>query len=140
MLNPAVDQASGLRRLFAPALPKIIPVVSGANGVGHTTVVTWLAAALSGQGARVLVIDGARGRVARSLGRASGSAPQHELMDLLAGEREFDEVALFHSPTLAVLPAARGLREMAEGGYGIAHLQDALAALATPFDLVVLLA
>lgn len=141
MLDPAVDQASGLRRLFTPAAPRWLPIVASGEGVGHSTVVAWLAVALADAGVRVLVIDGARGRVARMLGddrpavrRANG------LLELLAGERGFDEVAVSGGEGWAVLPAGEDLAELIAGGYDVAALEEALAATSADFDLVLILA
>lgn len=136
MLNASIDQADGLRRLFTPVGLRFLPCVDGAPGVGHTTVLTWLAAALANSGKRVLLIDGARGRLARTLGHR----PRYELLDVLSGDQSFEDVALPHASGVSVLPAARGLRMMAEGGYGIDSLYEPMAGAERRYDCVWILA
>jgi ATPases involved in chromosome partitioning len=51
------DQAEGLRRLLAKSGSRVLAVTGGSAGVGCTTTVVNLAAALAQQGKDVLVID-----------------------------------------------------------------------------------
>ena len=86
------DQASGLRRLFAPSRRRLLPVAANPFVPAHQALLATLSAALAEQGRQVLVVDAA----------STAPAP-HEtaLFDLAAGvEQLHDQVSYL---------AARGL-------------------------------
>jgi flagellar biosynthesis protein FlhG len=60
LLDRGIDQAHGLRRMFAPGRPRVIQIVAGREGVGRTTVAVNLAVALAQAGRDTLLIDAAR--------------------------------------------------------------------------------
>jgi flagellar biosynthesis protein FlhG len=127
------DQASGLRRLFARRLRP--PV--GVGGAQATPVALGVALALAELGTRVLVVDRTRGLVAAQL----GAPVRFELADVLAGDLAFGDV-LLHGPNgLLVLPAARGLDELAltcdpaSGGWS-GWLRGAMAQAGADADLM----
>ena len=128
------DQAAGLRALARRAL-RVLPVTFAARGVGHTTCVVNLAAALSSSGQRVVVIDAGRAMIAPSLGLKA----KYDLLHLLTGERTFAETILA-ADTFSVLPAAKGLDEFVQSGSSADDLFGAFTTLTSPFDLVVLAA
>jgi flagellar biosynthesis protein FlhG len=128
------DQAAGLRALTRKAI-RVLPVTFAARGVGHTTCVVNLAAALSATGLRVVVIDAGRAMIAPSLGLKA----RYDLLHLLTGERTFAETIQL-ADTFSVLPAAKGLDEFIQSGSSADDLFGAFATLPTPFDLVVLAA
>jgi len=128
------NQAAGLRALTRKAL-RVLPVTFAARGVGHTTCVVNLAAALSASGLRVVVIDAGRAMIAPSLGLKAKS----DLLHLLTGERTFAET-LLPADTFSVLPAAKGLDEFIRSGSSADDFFSAFTTLSSPFDLVVLAA
>ena len=101
------DQATGLRRLFArhPRRPL------GVGGIDAAPVVCDLARALAGLGSSVLVIDRTRGDVAARLDLRN----KFELAHVVAGDRLLGDVLIEGPEGIALLPAARGLDELALG-------------------------
>jgi flagellar biosynthesis protein FlhG len=101
------DQASGLRRLFARRTQRLV----GVGGRDATPIVCDLAHALAELGDRVLVIDRTRGGApARMQQRA-----RWELAHVVAGDRALGDVLIDAGEGVAILPAARGLDELALG-------------------------
>ena len=60
LLDRGIDQAHGLRRMFAPGRPRVIQIVAGREGVGRTTVAVNLAVALAQAGRDTLLVEAAR--------------------------------------------------------------------------------
>jgi hypothetical protein len=122
--STAPDQALGLRQLFAPRAACVLPVVA-AEGERPGAAALALARAVNAAGRRCLVIDATRGEIARSL----GLAVRYDLRHAADGHRRLADVVLEASPGLAVLPAARGLADLARAphpGARLAHLAQAL--------------
>lgn len=109
------DQATGLRRLFARRAARPLSV----GGAESTPVAYELALALAELGTRVLIVDRTRGEIAARM----GSRVRYELADALAGDVRLVDVLVAGPPGIALLPAARGLDELAltapadEGGW-----------------------
>ena len=99
------DQAEGLRRLLARRGSRVVAVTGGPIGVGCTSTVVNLAAALAGLGKDVLVIDECLGRksVSAMLGGVRGAG---SLRALLAGEIGLAEAAPRHELGFSVLAAS----------------------------------
>jgi flagellar biosynthesis protein FlhG len=129
---PHGDQATGLRGMFKPAL-RVLPTVSGARGVGLKSVIVNLAAAIAAGGQRPVVIDGGRALVASALGLKA----RYELMQLLTGEREFDE-AVLSAGDFSVLPATKGIEAFVDSGATPPELFGAFTTLSQPFDCALL--
>jgi flagellar biosynthesis protein FlhG len=55
-----MDQAHGLRRMFAPGRPRVVQIVAGREGVGRTSVAVNLAVALAQAGRDTLLIEASR--------------------------------------------------------------------------------
>lgn len=98
------DQAEVLRRMLGRDAARMVTFVSACAGVGKTSMVINLAAALAAQNLRVLVID-----------ENHGSANVCNLLDLPASptsapfpssERSADDLLIAMMPGVAVLPAA----------------------------------
>lgn len=104
------DQAEGLRRLLARSGARVIAVTGGPIGVGCTTVVVNLAAALAQQGKDVLVIDECvgDGSLGRMLGGLRGAG---NFAAVMRGEMTPDDAAARHALGFSVLAAARNQRE-----------------------------
>jgi flagellar biosynthesis protein FlhG len=104
------DQAEGLRRLLARSGPRVIAVTGGPVGVGCTTVVVNLAAALAQQGKDVLVIDECvgDGSVNATLGGLRGAG---NVSAVMRGEMPLDDAVARHALGFSVLSASRNNRE-----------------------------
>lgn len=100
------DQAEGLRRLLARSGARVIAVTGGPDGVGCTTVVVNLAAALAQQGKDVLVIDERVGNrsVSAMLGGLRGAG---NFAAVVRGEMTLDDAAARHALGFSVLAASR---------------------------------
>ena len=127
MRDAVMDQASGLRRIFArPALYAL--AVAGAGG---TAVTLNLADALVRQGQRVLVLDRARGEAAAALHLKA----RYDLMQALAGDVLLADALVTGPGGVSVLPAARGLDCLArDGDDWRGRLEVLLAPIAAPYD------
>jgi flagellar biosynthesis protein FlhG len=104
------DQAEGLRRLLTRTGARVIAVTGGPVGVGCTTVVVNLAAALAQQGKDVLVIDECVGgrSVSAMLGGLRGAG---NFSAVMRGEMTLDDAAARHPLGFSVLAASRNNRE-----------------------------
>ncbi|MBN3792584.1 MinD/ParA family protein [Burkholderia sp. Ac-20353] len=101
-----VDQAEGLRRLLAGRASRIVAVAGGPAGVGCTSTVVNLAAALASLGKDVLVVD--------------ERADVHSVAATLAGAWLRDGERTRVAAGFAVCAAAR----LARAGYSDAQLSD----------------
>ncbi|MFM0159130.1 flagellar biosynthesis protein FlhG [Burkholderia sp. GAS332] len=104
------DQAEGLRRLLARSGSRVLAVMGGSAGVGCTTTVVNLAAALAQQGKDVLVIDECLGEksVSAMLGGVRGAG---NFAAVMRGEMTIDDAAARHALGFSVLAASRHNRE-----------------------------
>ncbi|MDE1181243.1 MinD/ParA family protein [Paraburkholderia sp.] len=104
------DQAEGLRRLLARNGSRVIAVTGGSPGVGCTSTVVNLAAALVEQGKDVLVIDenvGVRS-VSAMLGGLRGAG---NFAAVMRGEMDLEFAAARHALGFSVLAASQGNRD-----------------------------
>jgi flagellar biosynthesis protein FlhG len=123
------DQATGLRQLFDRPRASAWGVV----GLDATPLALDLALALTRIGRRVVALDGSCGDIAR----AFGLRVRYELSHALAGDKRLSEVLFAGSEGLSVLPAARGMARIEEGGVaGFDALLRTLAAPPTSADVV----
>jgi len=132
MLDAGHHQAAGLARALAPRTPNLLafPLADGQP-------VHWIARIAQGLracGRKPLLLDAYGGLVAFSL----GSRPQHDLIELLRGERDFDEVALCTPDGVWVLRGERGIDAFAQSGEPPSRLLSAFANLSQGFDDVLL--
>lgn len=114
-LTHDIDQAAGLRRLFARrrTTAPVVAFVAGDESCGGTLLLTHTAAALADGGARVLLIDECQG--ADGVHAALGIAPRGDLLDALtrdtasavASDAVLDAAMQAATPGLNVLAAAR---------------------------------
>ncbi len=131
MLDAGLDQASGLRRLFARRMLRVLPVATDPLEPDSSQFVVNLAAALSRTGWNPIVIDGLRDGVAAQLGM---DLPL-ELADLLEGHRSFASVAQHSTEGFCVLPAPRGLSQLARDPAAAEAVFGAIASLEESFDI-----
>jgi len=120
----ATDQADTLRRLAGrakavePAVPdllkvreglRVISVTSGKGGVGKSSVVVNLAAALAAGGQRVLIIDSnpGMGDICLRLGKET----PYRLSQVLTGEITLEETVVAVGGGISVLPAGMDVQQ-----------------------------
>lgn len=136
MFGPYLDQASGLRRLFARRSVRVLPVAAATGDAQSAAFVINLASAMVRIGRHPLVLDGIGGAIVDSLGMHG----QADLVDLLEGRLSIHGVARSTVEGFDVMRADRGLASfVASGGHHDA-LFSAFGQLARPFDLVVVCA
>lgn len=112
MAEARVDQAEGMRRISQPKPVRVIAVASGKGGVGKTNVSTNLGMAMAGMGKQVMLFDADLG-----LGNVDvmlGVHPVHNLSHVISGERALEEVIIEGPAGLQIVPAASGIKRMAE--------------------------
>lgn len=99
-----LDQASGLRALFARPTLAVLPVLAPAiHDVARTRWIAQLAQAFARSGRRTLAIDAARLQIAATLGVRA----RFDLAHVLRGECRLEAAALDAGGDLTVLSAAR---------------------------------
>ena len=122
-MNVKSDQAAGLRGTSMSGATRVknrsngsrpfhcIAVTSGKGGVGKTQVSANLAVSLAKSGKKVLLLDADLGLA--SLDLALGITPENNLMDVMSGRREIDEVLSEGPCGVHLIPACPGRYEMA---------------------------
>jgi flagellar biosynthesis protein FlhG len=99
-----IDQAAGLRRLFAHGRLHVVTFAAGSPGVGKSLLIANLAACLARQDKAVLVFDENAGR--RTVASCFGASARYDLAQVIDREKTLDEVLLPVAPGVRVLPAA----------------------------------
>ncbi|MDO8350127.1 MAG: AAA family ATPase [Gallionella sp.] len=105
------DQAEGLRRLLVRNQTQVITLVAGKQGVGRTSATLNLAAALSGAGKDVLVLD--ENSAPNNLTESLGLFARYDLLDVAQGKCQLRD-AVLRGKGYAVLPTARAMRALAK--------------------------
>ena len=106
MVKQVTDQAEGLRRLLAKSGSRVVAVTGGPAGVGCTSTLVNMAAALASLGKDVLVIDERLG--ANSVSTMLGGLRQAgSLRAVLSGEEGLEQVCARHELGFSVLTASR---------------------------------
>lgn len=132
--NRGVDQAEGLRRLLVRNQTQIVTVVSGKAGVGCSSVVINLAAALARSGKDVLVLD--ENHAPNNLLNNLALPARYDLLDV-AQQRCMMGDALLSAKEFAVLPTARAMYALATlRADELKRLQDALTEASGSVDLM----
>lgn len=133
--EPHFDQASGLRRLFGAAAPRVLPVLIEPGGAAASaTAIVGLAQACAREGERTLVLDCARAQIAARLGLRA----RFDLLHALQGDCRFDKVRLDAGADLCVVPAARAAAAALAARVTAGVLLAPLLAAEHVTDLVVL--
>ena len=106
LVKQVTDQAEGLRRLLAKSGSRVVAVTGGPVGVGCTSTVVNLAAALGALGKDVLVIDERPGMncVSTMLGGLRGAGSLRAVLD---GTVELGQACARHELGFSVLAASR---------------------------------
>jgi len=131
-----IDQAAGMRQMVQNKPVRVIAVTSGKGGVGKTNVSVNLAVSMARMGDRVMLMDADLG-----LGNVDvqlGLQARLNLSHVLANEVELDDIVLDGPEGIGVLPAASGIKRMAEltpgENTGLIH---AFSALQRPVDTMI---
>jgi flagellar biosynthesis protein FlhG len=132
---PALDQAAGLRRLFAPSEPHWLPVVlAPEQDLDNAGWLADLARACVEQGARTLVVDAARAQIAAAFGLRA----RYDLAHAFSGDCAPSEASVRAGINLRILPAARALEEDGRGPDRKRRFAAGVRALAVTADCVLL--
>ena len=107
-----VDQAAGLRRMANSKPVRVIAVTGGKGGVGKSTITVNLAVALANIGRKVLILDADLGLA--NIDIMLGLRSNLNLHHVISGERTLEEIMLDGPAGIKVIPAASGIKEMAE--------------------------
>ncbi len=112
MSEANMDQAAGLRRMVEPTPIRAIAVTGGKGGVGKTNISVNLAVAMGDLGKRVMILDADLGLA--NIDVVLGLHPKYDLSHVLRGERMLEEVIIEGPSGIKIVPAASGIRQMAE--------------------------
>ena len=135
MRSDVHDQAAGLRRLLARSSSRVVTVVGARDGLGATSIVVNLAAALGGAGKDVLVLDEnlSQDNVANTLALKA----RHDLLNVVRGDKTWQDVILQGAQGVHVLPVARAMQDLPRLGEAQrARLLESLSAAAKGMDVV----
>ncbi len=105
-----IDQAEGLRRLLLPASLRVVTVLGARNGLGATSVVVNLAAALAHAGKEVLVLD--ENLTHDNAANTLALKPRYDLINAVRGDKHWREVMLQAASGMHVLPVARAMQAL----------------------------
>ncbi|MBY0579109.1 MAG: P-loop NTPase [Burkholderiales bacterium] len=130
MAEFATDQAEGLRRLFGRDFVRIVTLTSSKAGLGKTTAILNLAAALAKAGKNVMVLDENSGR--GNLGSMIGARHAHDLLDVVRQGKSLEEVMIAGPQGISILQAAQADLSMDEEE----RLVDCMSHVARPADVV----
>jgi flagellar biosynthesis protein FlhG len=112
MSDKQFDQAAGLRQMAKPKPVQVIAVTGGKGGVGKTNVTVNLGIAMANQGKEVLLMDADLGLA--NVDVMLGLKPAYNLSHVVEGERTLEEVLVEGPGGLKIIPAASGIKLMAE--------------------------
>lgn len=112
MSRRMADQAEGLRRLQAADAIRIVSVAGGGNGVGKTSAVVNLAAALAQNGKDVLVLD--ENPRHNNVNANLGLRARYDLLHVINRDKTLEQVILPGPQGISVLPAMRGVHSLAK--------------------------
>jgi flagellar biosynthesis protein FlhG len=135
MHDSARDQATGLREMFEPPPGlAVVPMASARRGMGFHSLVANIAACFARNGQRVIVIDTCN----RGTASVLGLRMQHDLTQLLSGDRQFHDVAVQAAEGLYILKAQKGIPAFVEMSGDPAELFLGFRRLKEPFDVAIL--
>ncbi|PIS10053.1 MAG: flagellar biosynthesis switch protein [Bdellovibrio sp. CG10_big_fil_rev_8_21_14_0_10_47_8] len=116
---------------------KTICITSGKGGVGKTTVVSNMAYALALRGKRVLIFDGDLGMA--NVDIMFGVKPDGNILDVLHGEKEIDQVLVPLAPNIALIPGGSGVVELSRlNAFERRSLLDAVSTLDYHYDYLLI--
>jgi flagellar biosynthesis protein FlhG len=112
MSDIRIDKPIALGRMDRARPVRVIAVTSGKGGVGKTNVSANLAIALAGQGHEVMLMDADLGLA--NVDVLLGLHPLYNLSHVISGERDINDIVLTGPGGLRVIPAASGIKKMAD--------------------------
>ncbi len=104
------DQAEGLRRLLLRAAARVVTVAGARAGMGATSVVVNLAAALAQAGQEVLVLD--ENLAHDNVGNTLALKPRYDLLNVVRRDKTWREIMLQPCQGVRVLPVARAIQAL----------------------------
>lgn len=93
-------------------IARTITVTSGKGGVGKTSMVANLAICLAQAGQRVIILDADLGLA--NIDVVFGIRPKHNLMDVISGEMNLDEVMVQGPNGIQIIAGGSGVAELAQ--------------------------
>lgn len=129
------DQAEGLRRLLVRPSLRVITVLGASHGLGASSVVVNLAAALTSAGKKTLVLDEnpSPGNVANML----ALKPRYDLLNTVRDEMTWRDVVLSTQTGMQILPVAKAMRALSKLNHSEREcLQENLMAASYGMDVV----
>jgi len=116
---------------------QVIAVTGGKGGTGKTNIAINLSLALAAAGHRTLLLDADLGMA--NVDVLLGLDAHSTLLDVLNGDCQLDDIILAGNDNLMVIPAASGLRQLANVGINeCAGLVQAFSSLKEPVDTLVI--
>ena len=116
---------------------QVIAVTGGKGGTGKTNIAINLSLALAAAGHRTLLLDADLGMA--NIDVLLGLDVHSTLLDVLNGDCLLDDIILASNDNLMVIPAASGLRQLANVGINeCAGLVHAFSSLKEPVDTLVI--
>jgi flagellar biosynthesis protein FlhG len=116
---------------------KTISITSGKGGVGKTTLTANLAYALAKQGRKVLIFDGDLGMA--NVDIMFGVKPTSNIMHVLNGEKEIQDVILQVAPNISLIPGGSGVVELSRlNAFERRALLDAVSVLDFQYDYLLI--
>lgn len=135
MARKGGDQAEGLRRMRVSDAIRVITVTGGRTGVGKTSTVVNLAAALAGNGRRVLVVD--ENPRHNNVNASLGLKARYDLLHVIERDKTLEQVIVPGPEGVSILPAMRGVESLAKLGHDDEErLVRCFSRLARPVDVV----
>lgn len=114
-----------------------LSITSGKGGVGKTTVVANLAAALAQAGQRVLILDGDLGMA--NIEILFGAKSEGNLFEVLKGEKAISEVITPLMPNVSLIPGGSGIVELNRlSNFERKGIIDSVGALEHQFDYLLI--
>jgi len=132
----SLDQASGLRRLFASRQLRVMTFASATAGIGKTTLVANVAVELARQGQEVLVVDE---NEAHNLAAFFNTPQRGDLAEVLRQRLSLEDALFSPFPGVRILPAGRVAWRLARlSPTEQDALQSGIQALSRPVDVLLI--
>ena len=115
---------------------QVIAIAGGKGGTGKTNIAINLARVLANEGKRTLLLDADLGMA--NVDVLLGLEPEHTLYEVMCGKCLLEEIQLTVGHNLMIIPAASGIRQLAEmGRQECAGLVRAFSDLKDPIDTLI---
>ncbi len=135
LLKHNTDQAEGLRRLLVRPSLRVVTVVGARQGLGATSVVVNLAAALANAGKKILLLD--ENLTHDNIANTLALKPRYDLLNAVRDEMNWRDVILHTATGVQVLPCARAMQAFSRMSKAErTRLQESLSAASWGMDVV----